>query len=100
MITATKSRETFRNAVLAILDTDSNDWKNPVIYAQNVDGDKYLFDSCNAIAMPSDAIPWLYVEADSFGDLTGDHETDAAGIELNMFEQAINDVNDACFAGR
>jgi hypothetical protein len=48
--------------------------------------------------MPSDAILWINVEGDSFGDLTGDHQSDADAIEANMFEDAVNDVNDAFFS--
>jgi hypothetical protein len=99
-MTTNESRKTFRAAILAVLTTDSDTWPRPVIYAEHIAGDKYRFDSCNAPAMPSDAIPWMFVEPDSFGDLTGDHEADADGIELNMFEHAINDTNDAHFFNR
>lgn len=97
-MTASESSRTFRTAVLAVLSTESETWDQPVIYAEHVEGDKYRFDACNAPAMPEDAIVWLYVEADSFGELSGDHEADADGIEANMFEQAVNDVNDAFLA--
>jgi hypothetical protein len=92
----TTSRATFRDAVLAVLTADSASWPQPVIYAEDIDGEM-RFDACNAPAMPSDAILWLAVEGDSFGDLTGDHEADADAIEDNMFEDAVNDVNDAFF---
>ena len=97
-MTTNESRRTFRNAILAVLTTDTDTWPQPVIYAEHVEGDKYRFDACNAPAMPSDAIPWLYIESDSFGDLSGDDEADADAIESNMFEDAINAVNDAAFA--
>jgi hypothetical protein len=97
-MTTTESSRTFRNAVLAVLSTDSDRWPQPVIYAEHVEGDKYRFDACNSPAMPSDAILWINVEGDSFGDLTGDHQSDADAIEANMFEDAVNDVNDAFFA--
>lgn len=48
--------------------------------------------------MPSDAILWMSVEPDSFGDLSGDNETDADAIEGNLFEDAVNDVNDEFFS--
>lgn len=100
----TDTRGSFRNAVLAVLSTDRGTWPNPVIYAEaaQIEGpypveSEIRFHACNAPAMPTDcdALPWLYVEADSFGDLTGDHEADALGIEINMYEQAIDDVIDA-----
>lgn len=97
-MTTNQSRQSFRAAILAVLGTDSSTWPEPVIYAEHVEGDKYRFDACNAPAMPSCAIPWMFVAADSFGDLTGDHEADADSIEDNMFENAVNDVNDAFFA--
>ena len=97
-MTTTESSRTFRQAVLKVLTTESDRWPQPVIYAEHVEGDKYRFDACNAPAMPADAVAWLYVESDSFGDLTGDNDADADGIEANMFEQAVNDVNDAFFA--
>ena len=97
-MTTTESRRTFRNAVLAVLSTDSETWPDPVIYAEHIQGDQYRFDACNAAAMPSDAIAWLYVEADSFGELTGDTESDADAIEDNMFEAALNEVNDEFLA--
>jgi hypothetical protein len=97
-MTTTESRRTFRNAVLAVLSTDSETWPDPVIYAEHIQGDQYRFDACNAAAMPSDAIAWLYVEADSFGELTGDSESDADAIEDNMFEDALNEVNDEFLA--
>ena len=102
-MTTHQSRLSFRNAVFAAISTDSDRWPQPVIYAEQVEGDKYRFDACNAPAMPSGAIPWMFVEGDSFGDLTGDHESDADGIEDNMFELAVNDVNDEfvrCYAAR
>ena len=97
-MTTNESSRTFRNAVLAVLSADSDTWPQPVIYAEWVEGDKYRFDACNAGAMPSNAVVWLYVGADSFGELTGDHQADADAIEANMFESAVNDVNDAAFA--
>jgi hypothetical protein len=97
MKTTNESRASFRAAVIAVLTADSASWPQPVIYAEHVEGDKYRFDACNAPAMPSDAILWLAVEGDSFGDLKGDHEADADAIEDNMFEDAVNDVNDAFF---
>ena len=97
-MTTNESSRTFRNAVLAVLSTDSDTWPQPVIYAEHVDGDKYRFDACNEPAMPEGAIVWLNVEPDSFGELSGDHEADADSIEANMFESAVNCVNDAFFA--
>jgi hypothetical protein len=94
-MTTNESRKSFRNAIFAVLTTDSDRWPQPVIYAEHIEGDKYRFDSCNLPAVPSDAIVWLNVEADSFGQLTGNHEADADSIEDNMFEDAVNDVNDA-----
>jgi hypothetical protein len=96
MKTTNESRASFRAAVLAVLTADSASWPQPVIYAEDIDGEM-RFDASNAPAMPSDAILWLAVEGDSFGDLTGDHEADADAIEDNMFENAVNDVNDAFF---
>lgn len=104
MKTSTDTRRSFRNAILAVLSTDRDTWPEPVIYAEaaQVEGpypveSEIRFHACNAPAMPTngDAVVWLYVEADTFGDLTGCAEIDAHGIELNMFEQAINDVIDA-----
>ena len=94
MTTTIATRTSFRSAILAVLECDSASWPQPVIYAQDIDG-AMIFDACNAPAMPSDAIPWMYIEADSFGDLSGNNEDDAAGIDLNMFEAAVNDTNDA-----
>ena len=99
-MTANESRKTFRGAVLAVLITDRDTWPEPVIYAEHIEGDKYRFDACNAPAMPSAAIPWLFVSPDSFGDLSGDADADADSIEANMFEAAVNDVNDAHFFNR
>jgi hypothetical protein len=96
MKTTNESRASFRAAILAVLTTESASWPQPVIYAEDIDGEM-RFDACNAPAMPSGAIPWMFIAADSFGDLTGDHEADADAIEDNMFEDAVNDVNDAFF---
>lgn len=93
MKTTTTTASSFQSAILAVLSTDSASWPQPVIYAEEIDGEM-KFDAANAPAMPSDAIPWLYVEADSFGDLSGDHEADAGGIAVNMYEQAVNDTLD------
>jgi hypothetical protein len=93
MKTTTSTNRSFRAAVLAALSTDSATWPQPVIYAQEIDGEM-IFDACNAPAMPQDAIPWMHVESDSFGDLTGDHEADSHAIECNMFDQAANDTLD------
>lgn len=97
-MTTTQSSQSFRNAVLAALSTNSETWPQPLIFAEQVEGDKFRFGACNAPEMPSEAVAWLYVESDSFGDLTGDHESDADSIEANMFEQAVNDVNEAFLA--
>ena len=97
-MTTNESRQSFRLAILAVLKTDSATWPQPVIYAEHIESDKYRFDACNAPAMPSDAIPWLFVEGDSFGELSGNHEADSHAIEDNMFEAAVNDVNDVFFA--
>lgn len=99
-MTTNQSRQSFRAAILAVLDADRASWPQPVIYAEHIEGDKYRFDACNEPAMPKDAILWLAVEEDSFGELSGDNEADADGIENNMFEHAVNDVNDAYFADR
>lgn len=89
----TETASSFQSAILAVLSTDPARWPQPVIYAEEIDGEM-RFDACNAPAMPSDAIPWMFVEGDSFGDLTGDHESDAGGITVNLYEQAINDTLD------
>jgi hypothetical protein len=94
-MTTNESRASFRNAILAVLNADRASWPQPVIYAENVEGDKFIFGACNDPAMPSDAIPWMQCEEDSFGDLTGDNEADADSIEDNLFELAVNDVNDS-----
>jgi len=99
-MTTNESRKTFRAAILAVLTTDSDTWPRPVIYAEHIAGDKYRFNACNAPAMPAAAILWLCVEGDSFGELSGDNEADADGIENNMFEDAVNDVNEAHFFNR
>lgn len=91
MTTTTTTASSFQSAILAVLATDSARWPQPVIYAEEINGEM-SFDACNAPAMPSDAIPWMFVEGDSFGELTGDHEADAAGIAANMYEQAVNDT--------
>ena len=87
--TADTSRS-FRTAILAVL-TSGDRWPQPVIYAYDIDG-VMMFAACNHPAMPSDALPWMFVEGDSFCDLTGDHEADSHGIECNMFEDAVNDT--------
>ena len=93
MKTTPDTSRSFQAAILNVLSTESDRWPQPVIYAEEVDGEM-RFDACNAPAMPSDAIAWMHVEEDSFGDLTGDHEADANGIALNMYEQAVNDTLD------
>lgn len=85
------TRRSFNAALVSTLSTDSDRWPQPVIYAEDIAGEM-IFSACNAPAMPSDAIVWLHVEGDSFGDLTGDHQADANGIEANSFELAVNDV--------
>jgi hypothetical protein len=94
MKSTTATRRSFNAALVSVLSTDSDRWPQPVIYAQDIDGEM-TFDACNLPAMPSDAIPWLNVEGDSFGELTGNHQADADGIEANSFEQAVNDVIEA-----
>jgi hypothetical protein len=96
-MTTTQSRASFRDAILSVLNADRASWPQPIIYAEHIGGDKFLFGACNAPARPSDSILWLAVEEDSFGDPTGDNEADADAIEDNLFEQAINDVNDSFF---
>ena len=93
MKTTTETASSFETAILAALSTDPARWPQPVIYAEEIDGEM-RFDACNAPAMPSDAIIWMFVEGDSFGDLTGDHESDAGGIAVNLYEQAVNDTLD------
>ena len=94
MTTTPKTANSFQSAILEVLSTDSDRWPQPVIYAEEIEGEM-VFDACNAPAMPYDAIAWLYVQGDSFGDLSGDHEADAAGISVNVYEQAVNDILDA-----
>lgn len=93
MKTTTATSTSFQTAIFAVLSTASDCWPQPVIYAEEIDGEM-RFDACNAPAMPSDATPWMFVQADSFGDLTGDHESDARGICSNLYEQAVNDIRD------
>lgn len=93
MKTTTQTATSFQSAILAVLTTESDRWPQPVIYAEEIDGEM-RFDACNAPAMPNDAILWMAVEGDSFGELTGDYETDAGGIATNMYEQAVNDTLD------
>ena len=93
MKTTTDTAASFQSAILAVLSTESDRWPQPVIYAEEIDGEM-RFDASNAPAVPSDAIAWLYVEGDSFGCLTGDHESDAGGIAANMYEQAVSDTLD------
>lgn len=97
MKTTTATRRSFNAAILAVLSTESDRWPQPVIYAEESGADM-IFGACNAPATPADAIVWLNVEGDSFGELTGDHQADADGIECNMFDDAVNDVNDAFLA--
>ena len=94
MKSTTATRRSFNAALVSVLSTDSDRWPQPVIYAQDIDGEM-TFDACNAPAVPSDAIVWLNVEGDSFGELTGNHQADADGIEANSFEDAVNDVIEA-----
>lgn len=93
MQTTTTTASSFQSAVLAVLATDSDRWPQPVIYAEEIDGEM-RFGACNQPALSGDEIVWLYVDGDSFGELTGDHEADAVGIALNMYEQAVNDTLD------
>lgn len=93
MKTTPQTASTFQTAVLAVLSTDPDRWPQPVIYAEEIDGEM-RFDASNEPAMPADAIPWLYVQGDSFGDLTGDHDSDACGIAVNMYETAVGDTLD------
>lgn len=94
-MTTDESRKSFRAAVHSVLTTDRETWPEPVIYAEYVGGDVYRFGACNAPALSGDEIVWIHVEPDHFGELSGDPDADADGIEANMFEQAWNDVNDA-----
>jgi hypothetical protein len=93
MKTTPQTASSFQSAVLAILSTDSESWPQPVIYAEDVEGEM-VFGACNAPALGGDEIVWMYVQADSFGELTGDHESDASGIAVNLYEQAVNDTLD------
>ena len=88
------TRSSFNRAVLAVLSTSSDRWPQPVIYAEDINGDM-VFGACNAPATPADAIVWINVEGDSFGELTGDHQSDADGIEANCYEGAVSDIEDA-----
>ena len=92
-----QSRESFRNAVYDAITADLCRWPQPVIYAKKSDNGEFLFRACNAAALCGDEIVWLHVEPDSFGVLSDNPDADADGIKSNMFEQAINDINDADF---
>jgi hypothetical protein len=92
-----KSRESFRDAILALLKASPHAWPQPVIYAVTADGGAYRFDVCNAPAMPKDAIPWIYPEPGSFGSTGMDLAGEADFITDTMFEAAINAVSDSDF---
>lgn len=91
MKTTESTRLSFNAAVRAVLATESDRWPQPVIYAEEING-VMTFGACNAPATPSGAIVWLNVEGDSFGELTGDHQADADGIESNCYEEAVSDI--------
>jgi len=93
MTTTTETVTSFQKAILAVLSTDNSTWPQPVIYAEEINGEMN-FGACNAPAMPDDAIAWVYVQSDTFGELTGNHEYDAGGIAANMYEQAVSDILD------
>jgi hypothetical protein len=94
MKTTQATRRSFNAAVLAVLSSDRDSWPSPVIYAEEVDGEM-RFGACNQPALGGDEIVWLCVEGDSFGDLTGDHQADADGIEANCYDQAVSDTLEA-----
>jgi len=87
-----KTRESFRATILDILtDPDGDDYFTPVIYAESIDGEM-IFGSCQAAALGGHETVWMHVEADSFGEITGDHLEDTIGIEDNCYAQAVNDI--------
>lgn len=85
------TRKSFNAALVAVLESTPAEWPQAVIYAENLDGEM-RFDAANAPAMPGNATVWMYVEPDSFGELIGDAQDDADGIEANCYEQAVMDI--------
>jgi hypothetical protein len=92
MKTTDNTRRTFNAAIREILSTDSDRWPQPVIYAEKNAAGEMVFGACNAPALGGSEIVWLHVEPDSFGDLSGDAQADADGIEANCYEQAVQDT--------
>jgi len=87
------TRRSFNAAVKTVLESNRSEWPQPVIYAEERAGEM-IFAACNAPALGGEEIVWMYVESDSFGDLSGDAQSDADGIEANNYEQAVSDIED------
>lgn len=85
------TRKSFNAALVAVLTADSDSWPQPVIYA-DCKAAEICFGACNRPAMPEDAVVWMYVEPDAFGELSGCAQDDADGIEANMYDQAVLDI--------
>lgn len=94
MKTTEATRRSFNAAIVAVLSTESDRWPEPVIYAEEINGEM-IFGACNKPALGGEGIVWLQVEGDSFGELSGDHQTDADGIEAKSYEDAVNDILEA-----
>lgn len=84
------TRDTFTAAIYATL-THLDTWRESVIYAEDVGG-VMTFDAAPRALMPKGAVPWLYVEPDSFGDLDDDLQAIAEEVCFNMFEDAVQDT--------
>ncbi len=78
-------------AIKDVLENQGETWPQPVIYFE--DG---KFGACNAPALSGNEIVWMHIEGEhEFGDISGDHANDAAGICCNVFVDAFNDVTEA-----
>ena len=83
-----KTRSSFRKSVKDSLDALEEGCMNePSIYAIEKNGEM-VFEFSARLEVPKDGFLWLTVQPDSFGDLSGNNEEDAIGIENNCFEEA------------
>lgn len=88
------TKSTFERAVQTVIEMEGQ-WPEPSIYAYLQDDGQMVFDCAPKTAMPRGVTLWLVATPDSFGDLTGDHQEDAFAIAAEMYEQAVQDVQDA-----
>ena len=86
------TKESFRKAIVKLLEDNFKCWDRPVIYADNPKGEM-RFDVCNEDQpWHSDGFIWLHVEPDSFGDLSDDHAAEADFIVESMYDDAVEEM--------